>query len=81
LFDNVNRFYKIIYMKPKLVKDANKAWRWFSVQAMSIALALQAAWLALPPNLLAHISAEHKTVVVMALLVFGVIGRVVDQDT
>jgi hypothetical protein len=63
----------------KLVKDANKAWRWFSVQAMTIALALQAAWLALPPNLLAHMSAEHKTIVVIALLIFGMVGRLVDQ--
>jgi len=66
--------------KPRLVKDANKAWRWFSVQAMTIALALQAAWLALPPNLLTHVSAEHKTVVVIALLIFGVLGRLVDQE-
>ena len=65
--------------KLKLVKDANKAWRWFSVQAMTIALALQAAWLALPPNLLTHVSAEHKTVLVIAILVFGVLGRLVDQ--
>lgn len=66
--------------KPRLVKNARRAWRWFSMQAMTIALALQAAWLALPPNLLAHLNAEHKTMVVIALLLFGMVGRLVDQE-
>jgi hypothetical protein len=65
--------------KVRLIKDANRAWRFFSMQAMSIALAIQAAWLALPPNLLSHVSAEHKTIITIALLVFGVLGRLVDQ--
>jgi hypothetical protein len=63
----------------KWVKDAQQAWRWFSIQSMTLAVALQGAWLALPPNLLAHMSAEHKTIVVIALLIFGMVGRLVDQ--
>ena len=63
----------------KFVKGANRAWRWFSMQAMTIALALQAAWLALPPNLIGHVSAEHKTIITIALLIFGTVGRVIDQ--
>lgn len=66
-------------MKIKLVKGAEKAYRWFSMQAMTIAIALQASWMALPPNLLTHLDANHKTIVVIALLVFGMVGRLVDQ--
>jgi len=64
----------------KLVNNARSAWRWFSMQAMALALALQASWLALPPNLLSHVSAEHKTIVVILLLIFGMVGRMVQQE-
>lgn len=64
-------------MKP--VNDWQKSWRWFSVQAMTLATAIQGAWMTLPANLLSHVSDNTKNAVVIGLLVGGIIGRLVDQ--
>lgn len=64
----------------KMLKGWKTGWRWISMQMMALALAVQGAWLTLPPNLVSHISDSTKTLVVVALLVMGIIGRMVDQD-
>lgn len=63
----------------KLIDDAKHAWRWFSVQAMVIAGALQGAWLFIPPEMQASIPRNIVQGVTLALLVFGVAGRLVQQ--
>lgn len=63
----------------KLVPNAGKAWRWFSVQAMTAAIALQAGWQAMPPDLAARIPAGAVDALSIAVLVLGIIGRLVDQ--
>lgn len=62
-----------------LVEGWARAWRWFSMQAMALALALQGAWLALPEDMKAHAPAGLVTVASMALLLLGLIGRLVRQ--
>jgi len=63
----------------KLVRDWKRAWRWISVQSMVVAGAVQGAWMFIPDDL--RTSLPHGVVqgVTLALLTFGVAGRLVDQ--
>lgn len=63
----------------KLVDDFKSAWRWFSVQAMALAIAVQGAWEVLPPDMKAGIPPKLVTYVTLGLLVLGVAGRLVKQ--
>ncbi len=62
-----------------LVEDWKRAWRWFSVQAMAAALALQGAWTALPDDMKAHVPGWVVTALSLALLLLGLFGRLVKQ--
>ena len=64
----------------KLVDNAGKAWKWFSVQAMALAGALQGAWLAMPPDLQSRVPSECVDALTMAILSLGIAGRLVKQD-
>lgn len=63
----------------KLVDDARRAWRWFSVQAMALALAVQGVWEAMPADMKASIPQQYVTWLTLALLALGIVGRLVDQ--
>ena len=63
----------------RLVKNARRSWRWFSVQAMAVAGAMQGAWLAMPPDLQARVPGEWVDALTMAILALGIVGRLVDQ--
>lgn len=63
----------------KLVDDARRAWRWFSVQAMALALAIQGAWEVIPADMKASIPPALVTYTTLGLLVLGIAGRLVDQ--
>lgn len=66
-------------MKIRLIDDAHRAWRWFSVQAMLLAAAVQAAWEAIPADMKAAIPSSLVTGVTLALLLLGVGGRLIRQ--
>lgn len=63
----------------KLVDDWRKAWTWFSVQAMTVAGAIEAAWAAFPADLKAVLPDRWVHAVAAGLLVLGIVGRVVKQ--
>jgi len=63
----------------KLIPDAKRAWRWFSVQAMALSGIIPAAWLAVPDEMRAAVPTEWLAACAIALAVLGVIGRLVDQ--
>ena len=63
----------------KLVDNARDAWRWFSVQSMALAGAMQGAWLALPPDMKSRVPADLVDMLTLAVLALGIVGRVVDQ--
>jgi hypothetical protein len=65
----------------KLVENAKSAWKWFSVQAMVLATAIQGAWTMLDSDMRVLIPYSDTVVptITGALLVFGIIGRLVDQ--
>lgn len=62
-----------------LVSEWKRAWRWFSVQAMALTLALQGAWAALPDDLRAHAPGWLVTALSVLLLLLGLFGRLVRQ--
>jgi hypothetical protein len=63
----------------RLVEEWRSAWRWFSLQAMALTAAIQAAWAALPDDLKQHFPAKAVTAVSVALLLLGIGGRLVKQ--
>ena len=64
----------------KLVPDARRAWRWFSVQALALQGAAAAAWLAVPDDLRAAVPSEWLAGAALALTVLGIAGRLIDQQ-
>lgn len=65
----------------KLIEEANKAWRMFSVQMMSVATAVQLSWAALPSDMIASIPQQYVQYLTIGLLVAGIVGRVVKQPS
>lgn len=64
----------------RLVKDARKAWRWFSVQAMALQGAAAGAWLVVPDDMRASVPSEWLAACAVILTVLGIAGRLVAQD-
>jgi len=64
----------------KLIENASKAWRMFSVQAMSLALVVQAVWVELPADLRDSLDSATVRYITIGLLIAGVLGRLVKQD-
>lgn len=63
----------------KLIPEAKNWWRMFSVQAMLAAGTIQGVWLALPDDLRASVPDSWLRVATIALLIAGVVGRLVSQ--
>ncbi|MFN3169306.1 MAG: hypothetical protein ACE37E_01280 [Hyphomicrobiales bacterium] len=63
-----------------IVPNARRAWRWFSVQAMVLATAIQGAWVFIPPDLKERTGDDLASIVTGAILVLGVVGRMVSQE-
>ena len=63
----------------KLVKDARKAGRWFSVQAFALQGIAAASWLAVPGDMRAAVPPEWLAGAALFLTVLGIAGRLVDQ--
>lgn len=63
-----------------LVDEWNHAWRWASVRCMTAALAIQGAWEAVPETLRDNLPHGMVTRATIALLVLGLIGRLVKKD-
>lgn len=63
----------------QLIENAGKWWRMFSVQAMAIAAALQAAWVTVPDELRSTLPPHLVQWVSLVLLIAGIFGRLVQQ--
>jgi hypothetical protein len=64
----------------KLIDEWTKAWRMLSVQAMTLAGALQGAWVAVPDDLRSQVPSGLVHWITIGLLALGLVGRVVKQD-
>ena len=67
-------------MKLKLVDDWKSAWRWISVNCMALAVVVQGAWEFLPADLKNQLSSEWVRGIAIALLVLGILGRLIKQE-
>lgn len=65
----------------KLVPEWKRCLRMFSVQAMILAGAVQGAWASLPDEMKATVSDDWLRYGTIALMVLGVIGRLVVQSS
>ncbi len=64
----------------KLVNNWQRGWRWFSVQADMLPLAMTSAWLTMPPEWKETIPERWLLYMAMAFFVLGTIGRMVKQE-
>jgi hypothetical protein len=64
-----------------LVENARNAWRWFSVQSMVLAGAIQLAWLEIPDALRESLPVGAVQGITITLLMLGILGRVIKQIT
>lgn len=64
----------------KLIDNASKAWRMFSMQAMSLAIVVQMVWVELPADLRDSLDSATVRYITIGLLVAGVLGRLVKQE-
>ena len=64
---------------PRFVSDWRQSWRWFSMRAMAVALALQTTWLQLPDDLRASVPVWLPPGLTSVLLVLGMLGRLMPQ--
>lgn len=64
----------------KLVEDVRHFWKWFSVQAMVLAGAVQSAWAGFGDDLKQNLPHRLVTWLTIGLLIAGIAGRCVKQD-
>lgn len=64
----------------KLIPNWKSAWRMVSVQAMTVAGAIQGAWVYLPDDMRESVDPQLMHCITLALLVLGVVGRLVKQE-
>jgi len=63
----------------KLIPEAKRAWRMFSVQAQAVALAVLGAWQVMPEDLKTTLPQSLVYWLSMSLMVLGIVGRLIDQ--
>ena len=65
----------------RLVKDARKAWRWFSVQLAFVSTIAPTAWLSVPEDMRKAVPPEWLAVAGIVLGVLIIAGRLIDQES
>lgn len=63
-----------------LVENAKESWKWFSMQSMTLAGALQGTWVTIPQDLKENVPHNAVHYATLVLVVAGIIGRLVKQD-
>lgn len=65
--------------KPRLIHNWKSCWRMFSVQMQAIAFAVLGTWQLMSEDLKTTLHPQLVQGVAMALLIAGIIGRLIDQ--
>jgi hypothetical protein len=63
----------------KLITNWRKAYRMLSVQAMTLATTIQGVWMLVDADMRATIPTNVVQWLTIGLLIFGIVGRLVDQ--
>lgn len=63
----------------RLVEDARRAWRWFSVQALAILALIPVIWAELPPESQALLPEAWRPWALTLVAVAGIAGRLIRQ--
>lgn len=63
----------------RFVENWRNAWKWFSVQALAVIIALPMVWMALPADVKAMVPDGWEKWIVIAIAAAGLMGRLVDQ--
>lgn len=63
----------------RLVDDWKQAYKWFSVQAPAVGIALVTTWASIPDDLKMHVPGWLTKAVLYGVFGFGLIGRLVNQ--
>ena len=63
-----------------LVEHAKSAWRWYSVQAQVVQMAVAASWLAVPDDMRMAVPGAYLAAAAIVLAVLGIAGRLIKQD-
>lgn len=64
----------------RMVKDAKRAWRWHSMQALAALAVVPIVWMELPEDLKAYIPDEWRPWIMAAVAVGGIVGRLRAQS-
>lgn len=64
----------------RLVENWKSAWRWFSVQALGVLVALPLVWGVLPADVKAFMPDGWEPYVLILLAAGGLLGRLIDQN-
>lgn len=64
----------------KLAHNWKKSWKWFSVQADMLPLAMTSTWLAMPQEWQETIPERWLLYTAMVFFVLGTVGRVIKQE-
>jgi hypothetical protein len=65
----------------RLTKDWKDAWKWFSIQVPVVNTAFLATWASLPAKFQDILPIGVVIGIAVALLILGVVGRVINQTT
>lgn len=63
----------------RLVDDWRRAWRWFSVNCMALALVIQSAWAGMPEDMKSAIPSDWVSAVSITAMALGILGRLIKQ--
>lgn len=66
-------------MKLELRPDWKHAWRWISMNCMTLALSIQGSWLAIPQDMRDKLPNHVASIATAVLLVLGILGSFVKQ--
>lgn len=64
----------------KLIDDIKGAWRHFSTISLALGTAMQGAWMVFPADLKRGLNAEVVGYVLGAILLWGLVGKFIDQS-
>ena len=61
------------------VENARQAWKWFSVQALTVLALIPVVWAQLPPETHALVPEVARQWVITGVALAGIVGRLVSQ--